>query len=490
MVRERTATGCQNGNHVPRITNGVRLTGASGSLAGAIAHSTFNAALLMPVPDSQDLRSLVLPDRVHHSVYADPALFELELDRIFGRAWLLLGHESQVASAGDWFTTRMGRLPVIVSRDASGAVRVLVNRCTHRGALICHEPSGHSRAFVCPYHGWGFELDGRLAGVPVPQGYGEEPQRVLADLGLRAVPRVALYRGFIFASLSPAGPDLVDFLGPLASSFDDLVDRAPDGAVEVAGGVFKHTYEGNWKLVLENHLDGVHPNHVHISSVHVARDAADPGQPEKYADISIRQMRQNGAPEPVWEAIGMWTSDWGHGYMGDYHSDGRLVVGLNNPVFAEYRKRLEQRVGADEAQRILGVTRWNTIVYPNVSFMSQFRQLRIVHPLAVNRTVVYTYNLRLKGAPEQMFRDTIAFSNVVNGTASWVLTDDLEVYGRVQKGLEAAQPEWVNLARGAGGDVPDGPLLRGATGTSEIFIRRQFDAWLRYMCADASGSAA
>jgi phenylpropionate dioxygenase-like ring-hydroxylating dioxygenase large terminal subunit len=147
-------------------------------------------------------------------------------------------------------------------------------------------------------------------------------------------------------------------------------------------------------------------------------------------------------------------------------------------------------VGADEAQRILGVTRWNTIVYPNVSFMSQFRQLRIVHPLAVNRTVVYTYNLRLKGAPEQMFRDTIAFSNVVNGTASWVLTDDLEVYGRVQKGLEAAQPEWVNLARGVGGDVPDGALLRGGTGTSEIFIRRQFDAWLRYMCADSSGSAA
>lgn len=448
--------------------------------------STLLAVSQMPHHDMQGLRSLVRPGGVHHSVYSDPALFEIELDRIFGRAWLLLGHSSQVARPGDWFTTRMGRLPVIVARDASGSVQVLINRCTHRGALVCHEASGHSRHFVCPYHGWGFELDGRLTGVPVPQGYGAEPQRTFADLGLRAVPRVELYRGFIFASLASSGPGLVEFLGPLASSFDDLVDRAPDGEVEVAGGVFKHTYEGNWKLVLENHLDGVHPNHVHISSVHVARDAPDPGQPEKYSDISIRQMRQNGAPEPVWEAIGMWTSDWGHGYMGDYHSDGRLVVGLNNPVFADYRQRLEQRVGADEAQRILGVTRWNTIVYPNVSFMSQFRQLRIVHPLAVNRTVVYTYNLRLKGAPEQMFRDTVAFSNVVNGTASWVLTDDLEVYGRVQQGLAAAQPEWVNLARGVGTDVPDGELLRGGTGTSEIFIRRQFDAWLRYMCAESA----
>jgi phenylpropionate dioxygenase-like ring-hydroxylating dioxygenase large terminal subunit len=241
-------------------------------------------------------------------------------------------------------------------------------------------------------------------------------------------------------------------------------------------------YDGNWKLVIENHLDGVHPNYVHISSVHVAKGAPDPGQPEKYSDISVRQMRQNGAPEPVWEAIGMWTTDWGHGYMGDYHSDSRLVVGLNNPVFQEYRRRLESRVGSQEADRVLGVTRWNTIIYPNVSFMSQFRQVRIVQPLAVDKTVVYTYNVRLKGAPDEMFRDTVAFSNVVNGTASWVLTDDLEVYGRVQTGLSNRQPEWVNLARGLGGDVPDvDGTLRGGTGTSEVFIRRQFGAWLRYM---------
>ena len=181
---------------------------------------------------------------------------------------------------------------------------------------------------------------------------------------------------------------------PVLSTTSPTLRFARASAEPDPTSVFKHTYEGNWKLVLENHLDGVHPNHVHISSVHVAREVPDPGQPEKYSDISVRQMRQNGAPEPVWEAIGMWTSDWGHGYMGDYHSDGRLVVGLNNPVFADYRARLEQRVGAEEAQRILGVTRWNTIVYPNVSFMSQFRQLRIVHPLAVNKTVVYTYNLR------------------------------------------------------------------------------------------------
>jgi phenylpropionate dioxygenase-like ring-hydroxylating dioxygenase large terminal subunit len=441
--------------------------------------------------DSTHLAALVRDDRVHHSVYSDPAIFELEMARIFGRAWLLIGHESQVPNEGDFFTTRMAREPVIVTRARGGAIHAHINRCTHRGALLEHAAAGHAKQLVCPYHGWTFDPDGSLRGMPVPGGYGGDPAATRARLGLARVPRVDLYRGFIFASLAADGPDLRTFLGAAASSLDDLVDRAPDGAVELAGGVFKHAYDGNWKLVLENHLDGVHPNYVHISSVQAAAEGvAAPGEApgeERYADIAIRQMRQNGAPEPVWEAIGMWTTDFGHGYMGDYHSDGRLVAGLNHPSHAEYRRRLEARVGAEEAARILGVTRWNTIVYPNLSFMSQFRQLRIIHPLAVDRTVVYTYNVRLKGAPERMFRDTVAFSNVVNGTASWVLTDDLEVYGRTQRGLAAARPEWVDLSRGAGRDVDEGGgVLRGVTGTSEIFIRRQFAAWRRYMTEDSA----
>lgn len=436
----------------------------------------------MSVKPSVAVQSLVRDDSVHHSVYSDPAIFDLEMDRIFGTAWLMLGHESQVPHTGDYFLTRMGREQVIVTRDAQRKVQVLMNRCTHRGATLCQTPKGHAKSFVCPYHGWAFDPDGTLKFVPTPQGYGEDAAQLFQGLHLARAPRVESYRGFIFASLAAQGPSLRDWLGHMCTSFDDLADRSPDGELELDGGVFKHVYDGNWKLVIENHLDGVHPNYVHISSVHVAQAAPDPGQPEKYSDISVRQMRQNGAPEPVWEAIGMWTTDWGHGYMGDYHSDSRLVVGLNNPVFQEYRKRLVARVGEQEATRILGVTRWNSIIYPNVSFMSQFRQLRIVQPLAVDKTVVYTYNVRLKGAPDAMFRDTVAFSNVVNGTASWVLTDDLEVYGRVQTGLSNRQPEWVNLARGLGGDVPDvDGTLRGGTGTSEVFIRRQFGAWLKYM---------
>ncbi len=437
----------------------------------------------MGSPGSEQLATMVRADRVHRALYCDPALFELEMQRLFGRAWLVLGHESQIPSAGDFFTTRMGREPVIVTRHADGSVKVLINRCAHRGSTVCEEARGHRSEFVCPYHGWTYRGDGSLRFVPLAAGYGPDFEAKKSALGLPQVPRVAAYRGFLFASLADDGPPLEEFLGPMTRSFDDMVDRAPDGEVEVAGGVFKHRYEGNWKLVLENHLDGLHPNYVHASSVEAARGAPDPAAPEKYADIAIRQMRQNGAPEAVWESTGVWTTRFGHGWMGDYHSDSRLVAGMDNPAFAEYRSRLEAKLGKARAAAVLGVTRWNSIVYPNCSFMGQFRQLRIVHPLAVDRTVVYTYSFRLKGAPERMFRDTVAFSNVVNGTASWVLTDDLEVYERVQRGLSAQAGEWVTLGRGAGGDVEDGETRRGATGTSEIHIRAQFAAWLQYMSA-------
>ena len=114
--------------------------------------------------------------------------------------------------------------------------------------------------------------------------------------------------------------------------------------------------------------------------------------------------------------------------------------------------------------------------------MSQFQQLRVVHPIAVNRTVVYTYNFRLKGAPEQMFRNTISFANIVNGTGSLVLTDDLEIYNRIGMGLSSEGAEWIQIGRGYQSDVPDAHGgRRGKNSTSEVYIRNMLDAWLGYM---------
>ena len=430
---------------------------------------------------TEDFSRFFKPGCVHRQLYTDPAIFELEMERLFGRAWLILGHDSQVKAPGDYFTTRMGRDPVIVVNN--NKIEVLINRCAHRGTMVCPEGRGNTERFICPYHGWSYDRAGALRALPFGEGYSKE---TLSELRLKAVPRVEKYRGFIFASLAPSGDSLETFLGAAKASFDDFVDRAPGGELEVTGGVFKHTYNGNWKLMLENHLDGAHPAWVHASSVAVARNAPEPGRPgeEHYFDIAVRQMRQNGAPESVWENTGIWTTPHGHGYMGDYHDDSRLVAGMGNPVFEEYRKKLIQTTNESEADRILRVTLWNTVLYPNCSFMSQFRQLRIIHPVAVDRSIVCTYSFRMKNAPQRMFRDTVAFANVVNGTASWVLTDDLEVYERIQRGLSSGAVDWVYVGRGHGRDVQEkNGASRGATGTSEIFIRAQMRAWLDYMSA-------
>jgi len=435
----------------------------------------------MPLPDT-----IVQEGRVHRAAYVDPAIFELEMERIFGRSWLYLCHESQVAEPGRFFTTQMGQQPVIVARARDGVLHVLFNRCTHRGAKLATDECGAAKRFVCCYHGWAFDLDGKLAEVPLPEGYGAA-QYPPADgsLDLTRVPRVENYRGFIFASLAPEGVSLTEFLGPVATSLDDMVDRAPGGLLEVAGGTSRHAYDGNWKLVVENHNDTLHPRFVHASSTAAARDQKDHVHSDGAGEVQIKQMRQNGAPAHVWEGLGIWSSAWGHSFMGDYHTDANMAARPEeDPVQKAYRAALEDTHGAARTEEIMGVQRFNTIIYPNLSFMSRFRQLRVVQPISVNRTVVITYTFRMPGAPAQMFRDSINFANVVNGVGSLVLTDDLETYARVQHGLESQGGDWVDVRRGLGGDVSEANgTLRGQTGTSEIHLRAQFAAWRRWMAA-------
>ena len=442
----------------------------------------------MPMRD--DVRSLVEPGRVHRSLYADPEIFELELERIYGQAWIYVGHESEIKNPGDFIATRIGRKPLLLARGPDGAIRLVHNQCAHRGVMVIASERGHTDEYRCCYHGWTYELDGRIKAAPLLHGYPSHFDAKRSD-GMGRVPRVASYRGFVFGSLAADGPSLEDFLGYMTTSFDDMVDRAPDGEIEVAGGTFKHRYRGNWKLYLENLCDAAHPLFVHESSIVAAKQQADDAYSDGFGEIAVRQMRQNGAPYSFWESnVGIWSYPNGHSFLGDYHDDAKLVAALNDPVFRDYMTALEAKKGTDEARRIVEVRRWNSNIYPNVSFMSQFQQLRVVHPISVNDTVVHTYNFRLRGAPEQMFANTIAFANIVNGTGSLVLTDDLEVYNRIAFGLASEGPEWIEIGRGFASDLPDEHGgRRGKNSTSEVYIRNMFDAWLSYMAPDPGRQA-
>jgi phenylpropionate dioxygenase-like ring-hydroxylating dioxygenase large terminal subunit len=420
---------------------------------------------------------------VHRRIYTDPAIFELEMDRIFGAAWIYVGHESQIKKPGDYFATRLGRKPVVLVRDEQGAVRVIHNQCAHRGAMVVATDQGKAAEFTCCYHGWTYHLDGRIKAVPLNHGYPQGFDTKNPKMAMLPVPRVKSYRGFVFASDASDGPGLEEWLGHMTTSLDDMIDRAPDGEIEIAGGVFKHAYDGNWKVYFENLCDAAHPLFTHRSSIDAAQQQSDDVHSDGAGEIAIRQMRQNGAPYSFWESqVGIWTYPNGHSYLGDYHDDAKLVAALKDPVFREYIAALERKKGKAEAKRVLEVRRWNSNVYPNVSLMSQFQQLRVVHPIAVNRTVVHAYSFRLKGAPDQMFRNTISFANIVNGTGSLVLTDDLEIYNRLEMGMSSEGSEWLQIGRGYQSDVPDAHGgRRGKNSTSEVYIRNMLDAWLGLM---------
>ena len=100
-----------------------------------------------------DIRDLVRPGRVHRRLYTDPGIFERELEKIFGRSWIYVGHESQVPEPGDFYATRIGRQPVVMVRHGDDSIRVLHNRCAHRGAQVVGVERGRAEAFVCCYHG-------------------------------------------------------------------------------------------------------------------------------------------------------------------------------------------------------------------------------------------------------------------------------------------------------------------------------------------------
>ncbi|MGA0347181.1 MAG: aromatic ring-hydroxylating oxygenase subunit alpha, partial [Alphaproteobacteria bacterium] len=135
-----------------------------------------------------NINDLIEPGRVHRDVYTDPDLFELEMDRIFGQAWIYVGHDSQIPNTGDFITTEIGRQPVILIRHSDGNPKLLINRCSHRGAKVLNETTGNAKSLTCLYHGWSFGTDGACLGVSMPEGCAEGFNK--KDFGLSVAPRL------------------------------------------------------------------------------------------------------------------------------------------------------------------------------------------------------------------------------------------------------------------------------------------------------------
>ncbi len=428
--------------------------------------------------DPEAIRSLVSRDHVHRSLYLDPEVFDLEMEKIFGRTWIYVGHDSLVPNPGDYITTRAGKQPLVMSRHTDGQVYVIFNSCGHRGAVVCNEDKGNAALFRCCYHGWTFKTNGDLKAIAMRKGYGESFDVNNPALGMRRVPRVANYRGFIFASLAERGPGIEEHLGTAKDSIDELADRAPDGEIDLGGGVHKYMFRGNWKLQLENTVDMYHVPFSHELSVSRSGRQFSRGAGQSAGSA----ISDRGSAAERWEQRPAWGSRTnGHSYAGHQPVAEEIP---DTPVFKSYFAALEARHGRERALQILQPKRHNTAFYPNMTLQALNQHVRVIVPVAVDRTEVHVYPVRLKGAPKEMNDGFVRHLNLTHSAASLIQTDDLECFRRCQTGLSAQNSEWVWFARGVDTDKQDAQGDYVNHGTVEIQQRAQYAAWLRLMSAE------
>lgn len=426
---------------------------------------------------NDEIASLVRPDSVHKRVYTDPEIFDLEMERIYGRAWIYVGHESQVSNVGDYHTTRVGNQDVVMARAQDGSVNVLYNRCPHKGARLVADGDGCvGKFFRCPYHAWTFKLDGEHLSAPLRGGFeGTRYDPASPEFSMRRVARVESYRGFVFASQTHVGPDLRTFLGGAASSIDNLCDRSPVGEVEVVGGMFRVLQQSNWKVFYENLHDTMHARVTHESSFVAAREEA-----AAVGEMPFELLIQDGNGEPYafWEKLELRAYHHGHGYMEGIFDPSAAT---RDAVSREHFACLSAAYGEEKAREILGMNRHNTILYGSGSPHNVFQQFRVIRPLAVNRTMVEIQVFRCKGAPDSVWNRALTYANLINSPSSNVMPDDVEVYRRCQEGNLTHGGDWVSLHRYLGTDrqLPDGAV--SINGTSELPMRNQFAAWRSYM---------
>jgi phenylpropionate dioxygenase-like ring-hydroxylating dioxygenase large terminal subunit len=410
---------------------------------------------------------MVQDDRVLTPLYTDPAIFEEEMERIFKNSWVWVAHESDIARPNSFKTSFVGREPVIVTRDKKGGINVLLNRCRHRAGSVCESRQGKASVFVCPYHGWSYDLDGRLRKVPHKAGYGNRLEE--ADYSLVSL-RTESYAGMIFATFNAGIEPLETFLGP-ARKWMDLFMKQGAGYGVTTLGEHRFRFPGNWKIQLENTTDAYHFPIVHKTYL----DSLDP-EAENIFDV----LGQGG-----------WVEDLGNGHsvmvmMPDLID---LDDNLEAPIPQRFQALADELLaeGHDEAQvrrivRAVGGTGFNLNLFPNVACSMAF--FRVLRPVKVDETEITHVAIGMDGGPEAGNRMRLRLHEHFQGPMGFGTPDDAEGWERVQRGSRAGEDLWIMINRGV--EAPEGRPEAGHNAgdvSAETGMRAAYQMWKRMMSA-------
>jgi phenylpropionate dioxygenase-like ring-hydroxylating dioxygenase large terminal subunit len=428
----------------------------------------------------KDIQALVQDDRVHRDLYVSSELFALEQRHFFANTWQFIGHASQVPNAGDYVAVDIAGQPLLMVRQGDGGIQVLHNRCAHKGMPLATDEYGNAGKFWrCPYHAWTYKLDGSPLAFPMKKGYeGTRMQASEAGQGLGAVKDVEVYRDFVFARLNEGGPDFRSFFGGVLSAIDNLVDRSPTGKLRVEGGILRNVIHCNWKMYLENINDTVHPQSTHESATQAANLLWQGKPADAPKPMAMEQILPFGSGYDFFDKMG-----------GRVYPNGHSMLGVNFSIHSgyaqvpEYEAALRAAHGAERTAEILQRSPQNSVFFPSLSVKSSPQAIRVIRPLAADRTLIEAWSFRVEGAPDLLFERSMMYNRLVFSPMSVVAHDDVHLFESMQHGLKANHNAWISLHRDF-----DAAELEGGTrevnGTNELLMRNQFRAWAHYMTVD------
>ena len=413
-----------------------------------------------------ELLNLVDKDKglVDRRIFSDQNIYELELERIFARAWNFMAHDSQIPNPGDFFMTFIGEDRVICVRDNDGKAQVLVNSCRHRGNAICRAEEGHATSFMCTYHGWTYDLKGALVGVlGFKEVYHEELDR--ENWGLIKAAQVDAYKGFIFACMDPEAPGLKEYLGDIGRLGIDLL--ASRGEMQAFAGVQKYTIPANWKFIADNAWDCHHVPVTHASTL--------------MSSSSPRARAPSGTA--LVESHMVFLGEFGHVLAGPL---------LTTPVDPKRAAKLKSRESwrkCDAAKEALGVaieSQGHPHVFPN--FVILRYQAKLCLPRGPNKTEVWLFSFLDRNRPGKTL-PILRRAMREFGPAGLLEVDDGENWQQATlatKGV-VGQSEPLNYAMGLGrGEIieEEGNPPRIETGINEHAQLWLYRAWSEWMAAE------
>ncbi len=408
---------------------------------------------------------------VDRSIFTDPEIYALEMERIFARAWNFVVHESQIPEVGDYFMNWIGSDQVIAVRNKQGGVSVLLNSCRHRGNAVCRAEQGRTKTFVCPYHGWSFGLDGELIGVPgLKDFYRDDLDK--AQWGLGRAAQVESYKGFVFATMDAEAVGLGEYLGDVGRVGIDMI--AERGEMEVIDGVQKNRIACNWKLAVDNMYDWYHPMISHKSAVQA-----------KYSPI-FDDPDHVFAPNTQMVMLG----EYGHGIGGPMFTREQVEEVSSAPdphaVDPFLSARLAPKVS--ESMGPAGLrTKGHPNIFPNLWITLTGMQMCLRIPRGPEETELWWFTFIEKDADETSRKNVLNVASHMFGPAGLLEQDDGENWEQCTRGTRgvAGRRYPLHFGMGAGHDTvsTDGGQAHIETKVNEHGQRWTYRCWADWMSA-------